>query len=79
MGRAPRSEGGSWLSTRQVTILVADAQNHGAVTIGGSVLEAFDRMEVLENTAKVHLGAISLGGVTPIDGAGIRQIEAAFL
>jgi ribulose-5-phosphate 4-epimerase/fuculose-1-phosphate aldolase len=58
---------------------VADAQNHGSITAGGSVLEAFDRMEVRENTAKVHLGASSLGGVTPIDGAGIRQIEAAFL
>lgn len=54
-------------------------QNNGAITAGGSVLEAFDRMEVLENTAKVHLGAISLGGATPIDQAGIRQIEAAFL
>jgi L-fuculose-phosphate aldolase len=40
-------------------------KNHGALTVGGTLLEAFDRMEVLENAAKINLYAAQLG--TPIE------------
>ena len=54
-------------------------QNNGALTVGGSVLEAFDRMEVLENTAKVLIAARALGPVQTIGSDGITAIEQAFL
>lgn len=54
-------------------------QNNGALTVGGSVLEAFDRMEVLENTAKVLIAAVPLGPVQAIGDEGIAAIRAAFL
>jgi L-fuculose-phosphate aldolase len=54
-------------------------RNNGAITVGGSVLEAFDRMEVLENTAKVLLAAKPLGGALAIDDQGIATMTKAFL
>jgi L-fuculose-phosphate aldolase len=38
--------------------------NHGAVTFGGSVDEALDRMETLEHTARITFTATLLGGPT---------------
>jgi L-fuculose-phosphate aldolase len=40
--------------------------NHGAVTLGGSVEEAVDRMETLEHAARAALVAHLLGGGIPI-------------
>jgi L-fuculose-phosphate aldolase len=40
-------------------------KNHGALTVGKTLLEAFDRMEVLENAAKINIFAHQLG--TPIE------------
>lgn len=54
-------------------------ENNGALAVGGSVLEAFDRMEVLENTAKVLIGAQALGGARAIGQDGIGAITRAFL
>jgi L-fuculose-phosphate aldolase len=54
-------------------------QNNGAITVGGSVLEAFDRMEVLENTAKVLIAAKALGPAHLIGEDGIQAIRSAFL
>lgn len=54
-------------------------ENNGAIAVGTGILDAFDRMEVLENTAKVHLGACALGGATSIDQRGIDAIRTAFL
>ncbi len=42
-------------------------KNHGALCVGGSLLEAFDRMEVLENAAKINLFAAQLGGVSELN------------
>ena len=41
-------------------------KNHGALTVGTTLLEAFDRMEVLENAAKINLYAHQLGGVNEL-------------
>jgi L-fuculose-phosphate aldolase len=54
-------------------------QNNGAIAVGGSVLEAFDRMEVLENTAKVLIAAKALGTAHLIGTDGIQAIRSAFL
>lgn len=54
-------------------------RSNGAIAVGGGVLEAFDRMEVLENTAKVLIAARALGPAHSIDDDGIRAIRTAFL
>jgi len=38
-------------------------KNHGVLTVGRSLIEAFDRMEVLENAARINLHARLLGGM----------------
>jgi len=47
--------------------------NHGAVTLGASVGQALDRMEILEQFAKVALTAHLLGGTEIL---GRRHVEA---
>lgn len=42
-------------------------RNHGVLTVGSTLLEAFDRMEVLENTAKINIHAHRLGGVRELN------------
>ncbi|NPV47968.1 MAG: class II aldolase/adducin family protein [Armatimonadetes bacterium] len=40
--------------------------NHGALTLGKDVWEAYFRMEVLEHSAQVALAALQAGGLVPI-------------
>ena len=47
--------------------------NHGALTWGGGLWEAFDRMEQLEHTAKIYLNIALLGAGVPLTG---EQVEA---
>lgn len=41
-------------------------ENHGVLTVGKSLLEAYDRMEVLENAARLTLLTELLGGAEPL-------------
>ncbi len=50
-------------------------KNHGALCVGGSLLEAFDRMEVLENAAKINLFAAQLGGVHELNDAQCAALD----
>jgi L-fuculose-phosphate aldolase len=50
-------------------------ENHGIITAGNSLLEAFDRMEVLENTARINILAGLLGGAKPINEANLKAID----
>jgi L-fuculose-phosphate aldolase len=50
-------------SDRHCAFLLA---NHGALTVGGDLEQAFRRMELLEFYARVLLGAKRLGGPTPL-------------
>ena len=49
-------------------------ENHGVLCIGDSLLQAFDRIEVLENTAKINLLAAQLGGGTELNETQCREI-----
>ena len=40
--------------------------NHGVLTWGGDLWEAFDRLETVEHTAKILLNAQLLGGAVPL-------------
>ena len=49
--------------------------NHGAVTVGRTLDEAWIRMESLEHAARILLAARALGRVTELDAAAVRQLS----
>ena len=53
-------------------------ENVGAVVIGRDLLEAFDRLEVLEATAEALLLSRPLGPMTPLPDVALTDIRAVF-
>jgi L-fuculose-phosphate aldolase len=53
-------------------------ENHGIVTIGRNLLQAFDKIEVLENAAKMTLMTEMTGKKRPLDKARILELERLF-
>ncbi|MDR1611945.1 MAG: class II aldolase/adducin family protein [Planctomycetota bacterium] len=53
-------------------------KNHGVITVGKSMLQAFDRIEVLENAARMTWITHSLGSCSPLSGEQRREIESGF-
>jgi len=60
-------------ATRSSSILL---RNHGIVTTGATLLQAFDRMELLEEAARVALLARQVEGVTPLTPEAKQQLDA---
>ena len=54
-------------------------ENNGVTTVGGTLLEAFDRLEVTEATARVLIGAQGIGRIQQISSEQIGLINKAFL
>jgi len=52
--------------------------NDGAMVLGTSLLDAFDRLEVLESTAEALINSRSLGNVRVMGDAVISDLETAF-
>lgn len=48
---------------------------HGAITVGKTLFEAFDRMEVLENTANINYNLRTMGCNVRMTGAEITEID----
>jgi L-fuculose-phosphate aldolase len=53
-------------------------ENHGILTVGQNLLQAFDKIEVLENAAKMTLMTEMTGKKRPLDKAQILEIERLF-
>ena len=53
--------------------------NHGAVTYGPSVEQAFHNLEVLEHVAQVHLLAYQLGSPVYLEGKQLEDLKRARL
>jgi L-fuculose-phosphate aldolase len=53
-------------------------ENHGILTVGSNLLQAFDRIEVLENAAKMTLMTEMTGRKRPLDKARILELERLF-
>ncbi len=53
-------------------------ENDGAMVLGSSLLDAFDRLEVLESTAEALINSKSLGSVRVMGDEVIRELEVAF-
>lgn len=49
--------------------------NHGALTVGQDIWEAYSRMEVLEHAAQVALAAMQAGGPVPIPGQVLERLQ----
>ncbi|MEW6302658.1 MAG: class II aldolase/adducin family protein [Verrucomicrobiota bacterium] len=58
---------------------IAILENDGVLVLGASVLDAFDRLEVLESTAEALINSRPLGEVKPMSDAVIDELTAAFL
>jgi L-fuculose-phosphate aldolase len=53
-------------------------ENEGAVVVGKDVLDAFDRLEVLEATAEAMLLSRPLGPLVPMPKAALDELKRAF-
>ncbi|WP_146530948.1 class II aldolase/adducin family protein [Novipirellula artificiosorum] len=53
-------------------------ENDGVVVTGDSILDAFDRLEVLESTAEAVINAKSIGSVSPMPDSVIDELRSAF-
>ena len=60
--------------TRPALIL----ENDGVLVTGGDVLEAFDRLEVLESTAEAIINARAIGKLQPLSDDVTRELDRAF-
>ena len=53
-------------------------ENDGVLVTGGDVLEAFDRLEVLESTAEAIINCRAVGPLRPLGDAVTRELDEAF-
>ncbi len=60
--------------TRPALIL----DNDGVLVTGADVLEAFDRLEVLESTAEAIINARAVGSLRPLSDEVTKELDAAF-
>ena len=58
---------------------VAILENDGVLVIGSDILEAYDRLEVLESTAEAILNCRAIGELAPMPEEATRQLEKTFL
>ena len=49
--------------------------NHGALTVGKDLEEAYYRLEILEHTAQIHLNVRALGGGVPLSRDEIDELR----
>ncbi len=57
---------------------VATIENDAVLVLGTNVLDAFDRLEVLEATSEALINSRALGGAVPMSGETIAELEVAF-
>jgi len=68
-------------SVASENILLSDIlllENHGVLTTGSNLLQAFDKIEVLENAAKMTLIAELIKKKSPLTKSRILEIEKIF-
>jgi L-fuculose-phosphate aldolase len=53
-------------------------ENDGVLVTGATVLEAYDRLEVLESTAEALINCRAIGTLAPMPDSAIRELAAAF-
>jgi len=53
-------------------------ENDGVLVTASDVLEAFDRLEVLESTAEAIINCRAIGSLMPLSDDVTRELDAAF-
>ena len=82
VGRAPY--GLQFSDERRLAEMIGPAQpslildNDGVLVTGSDVLEAFDRLEVLESTAEAIINARAVGPLMPLSSEVTKELDAAF-
>jgi L-fuculose-phosphate aldolase len=74
--RVGRPDAASIPSPRNPVLIL---ENDGVMVSGGSVLDAFDRLEVLETTAEAMINSRPLGAMVPMSDEAIVELTRAFL
>ena len=64
------------VSARQPAAIL---ENDGVLVTGSDILEAYDRLEVLESTAEALINCRAIGTLAPMSDDVTRQLEKAFL
>lgn len=64
------------LSPQQPALIL---ENDGVLVTGGDILEAYDRLEVLESTAEALINSLAVGMLSPMSEEVIRELEQVFL
>ena len=63
------------LSPKQPAVIL---ENDGVLVTGDGVLEAFDRLEVLESTAEAIINCRAVGSLMPLSESITRELDQAF-
>lgn len=58
---------------------IAIQENDGVLVVGSSILDTFDRLEVLESTAEAIINTRPLGDISPMPDSVIDELRAVFL
>lgn len=75
------------MGTRKLASIVSESilksdilllENHGIVTTGSSLLQAFDKLEVLENAARMTMIVEMAGKKKPLSKSRVRELEKLF-
>jgi L-fuculose-phosphate aldolase len=72
-------DGVSLAETLSPEFPIALLENTGALVLGRTILDAFDRLEVLESTADALINARALGAVRPMSEETIQELIDVFL
>ena len=64
------------MSSRRPAALL---ENDGVLVTGSDILEAFDRLEVLESTAEAIINCRTVGTLAPMPDAVTRELDRVFL
>jgi L-fuculose-phosphate aldolase len=72
------SDGRSLAALTSLRTPVLILENDGVQVVGTSVLDAFDRLEVLETTAEAMINSRPLGAMAPMSDAAIDELKKAF-
>lgn len=80
-GKAPYALMGTQGLAERVALVIknkniAIMENHGIITVGPTILKAFDRLEVLEAAAKMTIITSLMQRVSPISKEGIAELDA---
>jgi len=65
-----------YVSPRAPAVLL---ENDGVLVVGNSILDTFDRLEVLETTSEAIINSRAVGNVAPMPDAVIDELKHAFL